>query len=74
MSANFFFSEDNLRAALCNMGVSSRAMTDVMDKVRNRHYQVRDYTLFVMCASVSYQLHGVYYMIYGNLICSWLAP
>ncbi|KMT07427.1 hypothetical protein BVRB_6g150500 [Beta vulgaris subsp. vulgaris] len=34
------FSEDNLRAALCNMGVSSRAMTDVMDKVRNRHYQL----------------------------------
>lgn len=34
------FSEDNLRAALCKMGVSSRAMTDVMDKVRNRHYQL----------------------------------
>uniref|UniRef100_A0A803L1A8 DNA primase large subunit C-terminal domain-containing protein n=1 Tax=Chenopodium quinoa TaxID=63459 RepID=A0A803L1A8_CHEQI len=34
------FSEDNLRAALSKMGVSSRAMTDVMDKVQNKHYQI----------------------------------
>ncbi|XP_021723070.1 probable DNA primase large subunit [Chenopodium quinoa] len=34
------FSEDNLRAALSKMGVNSRAMTDVMDKVRNKHYQI----------------------------------
>ncbi|KAJ8439129.1 hypothetical protein Cgig2_027055 [Carnegiea gigantea] len=34
------FSEDNLRAALSKMGVNSRAMDDVMDKVRNRHYQL----------------------------------
>ncbi|XP_018468046.1 probable DNA primase large subunit isoform X2 [Raphanus sativus] len=34
------FSEDNLRAALGRMGLSSRAMEDVMDKVRNKHYQL----------------------------------
>ncbi|CAN8243766.1 unnamed protein product [Cochlearia groenlandica] len=34
------FSEDNLRAALGRMGLSSRGMEDVMDKVRNRHYQL----------------------------------
>ncbi|KNA15433.1 hypothetical protein SOVF_098300 [Spinacia oleracea] len=34
------FSEDNLRAALNKMGVSSRAMSDVMDKVRNKHFQL----------------------------------
>ncbi|KAK6922432.1 DNA primase large subunit, eukaryotic/archaeal [Dillenia turbinata] len=34
------FSEENLRAALYKMGVSSRAMEDIMDKVRNRHYQL----------------------------------
>lgn len=33
-------SEENLRAALVRMGVSSRAVEDVMDKVHNRHYQV----------------------------------
>ncbi|KAE8716621.1 putative DNA primase large subunit [Hibiscus syriacus] len=33
-------SEENLRAALVRMGVSSRAVEDVMDKVRNRHYQL----------------------------------
>jgi len=33
-------SEDNLKAALSRMGLSSRGMEDVMDKVRNRHYQV----------------------------------
>ncbi|XP_019434311.1 PREDICTED: probable DNA primase large subunit isoform X1 [Lupinus angustifolius] len=34
------FSEENLRAALSRMGVNSRAMEDVMNKVRNRHYQL----------------------------------
>lgn len=36
-------SEENLRAALGRMGVGSRAMEDVLDKVRNRHYQVVNY-------------------------------
>ncbi|XP_010530556.1 PREDICTED: probable DNA primase large subunit [Tarenaya hassleriana] len=34
------FSEENLRAAIGRMGLSSRATEDVMDKVRNRHYQL----------------------------------
>ncbi|KAL2903866.1 putative DNA primase large subunit, partial [Bienertia sinuspersici] len=34
------FSEENLKAALSKIGVSTRAMTDVMDKVRNKHYQL----------------------------------
>lgn len=34
------FSEENLRAALGKMGVGNRPMEDVMDKVRNRHYQL----------------------------------
>ncbi|KAK7319021.1 hypothetical protein RJT34_03730 [Clitoria ternatea] len=34
------FSEENLRAALGRMGVNSRAMEDVIGKVRNRHYQL----------------------------------
>ncbi|KAK4275825.1 hypothetical protein QN277_018844 [Acacia crassicarpa] len=34
------FSEENLRAALNRMGVNGRAIEDVMDKVRNRHYQL----------------------------------
>uniref|UniRef100_A0A1D1Y442 Putative DNA primase large subunit n=1 Tax=Anthurium amnicola TaxID=1678845 RepID=A0A1D1Y442_9ARAE len=34
------FSEDNLRAALSRMGVGGRTMDDIMDKVRNRHYQL----------------------------------
>ncbi|KAH6798107.1 DNA primase [Perilla frutescens var. hirtella] len=34
------FSEENLRAALNKMGVGNRAVEDVMDKVRNRHYQL----------------------------------
>lgn len=33
-------SEDNLRAALGRMGLSSRGMEGVMDQVRNKHYQV----------------------------------
>lgn len=33
-------SEENLRAALGKMRVNSRAVEDVMDKVRNKHYQV----------------------------------
>ncbi|PIN08357.1 Eukaryotic-type DNA primase, large subunit [Handroanthus impetiginosus] len=34
------FSEENLRAALSKMGVGNRLVEDVMDKVRNRHYQL----------------------------------
>ncbi|KAM7261102.1 hypothetical protein ACFE04_026577 [Oxalis oulophora] len=34
------FSKENLRAALSGMGVNSRAMDDVMDKVHNKHYQL----------------------------------
>ncbi|GER27146.1 DNA primase [Striga asiatica] len=34
------FSEENLRAALNKMGVGHRAVENVMDKVRNRHYQL----------------------------------
>lgn len=34
------FSEENLRAALGNMGVGGRPMEDIMDKVRHRHYQL----------------------------------
>ncbi|CAN0907619.1 Probable DNA primase large subunit [Linum grandiflorum] len=34
------FSQDNLRAALCKMGVGSSGVEDVMDKVRNKHYQL----------------------------------
>lgn len=37
---DIFNSEDNLRAALGKMGVNNRTMDDIMDKVRNRHYQV----------------------------------
>ncbi|KAI5679393.1 hypothetical protein M9H77_10343 [Catharanthus roseus] len=34
------FSEENLRAALGKMGVGNRALEDVIDKVRHRHYQL----------------------------------
>ncbi|KAI3976015.1 hypothetical protein MKX01_016698 [Papaver californicum] len=34
------FSKENLEAALSKMGVSSRLMGDVMDKVKNWHYQL----------------------------------
>ncbi|XP_062149819.1 probable DNA primase large subunit [Alnus glutinosa] len=34
------FSEENLRAALGKMRVNSKAIEDVMDKVRSRHYQL----------------------------------
>ncbi|KAG5249679.1 DNA primase [Salix suchowensis] len=34
------FSEENLKAALSKMGVNSGALENVMDKVRNRHYQL----------------------------------
>lgn len=34
-------SEENLRAALGKMGIGGRTLEDVMDKVRNRHYQVK---------------------------------
>ncbi|XP_076944999.1 putative DNA primase large subunit [Bidens hawaiensis] len=34
------FSEENLRAALGNMGVSSRALEDIIEKAKTRHYQL----------------------------------
>ncbi|KAK9063540.1 hypothetical protein SSX86_017410 [Deinandra increscens subsp. villosa] len=34
------FSEENLRAALGKMGVSSRALEDVIEKAKSRHYQL----------------------------------
>ncbi|GLT38860.1 hypothetical protein SLA2020_130780 [Shorea laevis] len=34
------FGEENLRAAIERMGVGSRAIEDIMDKVHNRHYQL----------------------------------
>ncbi|XP_049390484.1 probable DNA primase large subunit isoform X3 [Solanum stenotomum] len=34
------FSEENLRTALTRMRVGNRALEDVIDKVRNRHYQL----------------------------------
>ncbi|KAJ9554578.1 hypothetical protein OSB04_018623, partial [Centaurea solstitialis] len=34
------FSEDNLRAALGKMGVSSRALDEVIDKAKTKHYQL----------------------------------
>ncbi|KAK7400033.1 hypothetical protein VNO78_11232 [Psophocarpus tetragonolobus] len=46
------FSEENLRAAICGMGVNSRAMEDVIDKVRNRHYQLA-------CTLTFEALHGM---------------
>ncbi|XP_057420164.1 probable DNA primase large subunit [Lotus japonicus] len=46
------FSEENLKAALSRMGVNSRAMEDVIDKVRNRHYQLA-------CTLTFEALHGV---------------
>ncbi|KAF8700698.1 hypothetical protein HU200_034048 [Digitaria exilis] len=36
----FFLSEENLRAALNRMGVSGHALEEIMDKVKNRHYQL----------------------------------
>ncbi|KAK6160422.1 hypothetical protein DH2020_003803 [Rehmannia glutinosa] len=46
------FSEENLRAALSKMGVGNRAVEDVMDKVRNRHYQLA-------CTLTFEAVHGV---------------
>ncbi|KMZ66123.1 putative DNA primase large subunit [Zostera marina] len=34
------FSDENLRAALGKMGVGGRSLDDVMDKVKNHHYQL----------------------------------
>ncbi|MCO5583929.1 hypothetical protein L7F22_037847 [Adiantum nelumboides] len=34
------FSEENLRAALGSLHVGGRALDDIMEKVRNRHYQL----------------------------------
>lgn len=40
-------SEENLRAALGKMRLNNRAVEDVMDKVRSRHYQVGYYQLSI---------------------------
>lgn len=48
------FSEENLRAALSRMGVNSGAMENVMDKVRNRHYQLA-------CTLTFESIHGSSY-------------
>lgn len=40
MCPAYLSSEENLRAALGKMGVGNRALEDVIDKVRHRHYQV----------------------------------
>lgn len=48
------FSEENLRAALSRMGLSSNAMEDVMDKVRNRHYQLACTITFEVIHGSSY--------------------
>ncbi|GJM98443.1 hypothetical protein PR202_ga15457 [Eleusine coracana subsp. coracana] len=42
------FLEENLRAAINKMGVRGHALEDIMDKVKNRHYQV----LYVMINSL----------------------
>jgi hypothetical protein len=33
-------SDENLRAALNNMGINGNALEGILDKVKNRHYQV----------------------------------
>ncbi|KAE8723904.1 bet1-like SNARE 1-1 [Hibiscus syriacus] len=40
ISYNLQDNEENLRVALVRMGVSSRGVEDVMDKVHNMHYQL----------------------------------
>jgi len=56
-------SEDNLRAALSKMGVNSRAMDDVMDKVRNRHYQVRVCIIFNIAAVLLCSFCQIYLIV-----------
>lgn len=36
------------------MGVNSRALEDVLDKVRNKHYQVSDYHLYIKLLSSTF--------------------
>ncbi|KAG6494049.1 hypothetical protein ZIOFF_049067 [Zingiber officinale] len=36
----YFNSEENLRAALTKMGVCGRSVDGILDKVRNKHYQI----------------------------------
>lgn len=55
-------SEENLRAALGKMGVGNRAMEDVMDKVRNRHYQVIEFT-----TNLRYTSRWFCYLQHGNI-------
>lgn len=40
LAFNFFYSEENLRAALGKMGVRDDALRDVIEKAKSRHYQV----------------------------------
>lgn len=42
-----YLSEENLRAALGKMGVGGRSMDEVLDKVRNKHYQVTGFLLWL---------------------------
>lgn len=71
LSYQFFCnSEENLRAALGKMELSNRAVEDVMDKVRNRHYQVGTaaykFASWCLCISsevlfkISEQLDNIY--------------
>ncbi|KAL8152170.1 hypothetical protein V2J09_009930 [Rumex salicifolius] len=45
------FSEDNLRAALGKLAINSRAVEEVLEKVKNRHYQLA-------CTMVFETVHG----------------
>ncbi|KAJ8759066.1 hypothetical protein K2173_003304 [Erythroxylum novogranatense] len=53
------FSEENLRAALFRMGVNGSAVEDVMEKVRNRHYQLA-------CTLTFEAIHGSTYDVGVN--------
>jgi len=70
-------SEDNLRAALSKMGVNSRATDDVIEKARNRHYQVREsasfsVSLLFYCTSPisSIWLFLIWIVMYVQLACT----
>lgn len=67
-----FLSEENLRAALGKMGIGGHAMEDVLDKVRNRHYQV---TGFLPCLALNLvQLIRFYFLcstIFDILSLTW---
>lgn len=66
----FLDSEENLRAALGKMGVNSRALEDVIDKARNKHYQVRKWlTSFVLETFLFLNLK-CYIINYVQLACT----